>query len=134
MNGCSAAFGVNTGMIRPIPCDVSAPSGYPRIVEGPTLKAVEKDRNTVMICSATGNPEPTITWLKDFIPVDLSDPRIKLLHTGELRCCYTVQIRYSFMHRLFVRSFVGSFVGSFVRSFVRSPLDVASLQGPYLER
>jgi len=47
------------------------------------LKAVEKDRNTVMVCSATGNPEPSILWLKDYIPVDLSDPRIKLLHTGQ---------------------------------------------------
>jgi len=62
---------------------VAAPSGYPRIVESPTLKAVEKDRNTVMVCSATGIPEPSILWLKDYIPVDLSDPRIKLLHTGQ---------------------------------------------------
>lgn len=59
-----------------------APSGYPRIAESPTLKAVEKDRNTVMLCSAEGNPDPTIEWLKDFIPVDLSDPRLKLLPTG----------------------------------------------------
>ena len=58
------------------------PSGYPRITESPTLKAVEKDRNTVMLCSANGNPDPTIIWLKDFIPVDLTDPRLKLLDTG----------------------------------------------------
>jgi len=64
-------------------CWCVAPRGYPRIVESPTLKAVEKDRNTVMVCSATGNPEPSILWLKDYIPVDLSDPRIKLLHTGQ---------------------------------------------------
>ena len=62
---------------------IVAPSGYPRITESPTLKAVEKDRNTVMICSATGNPDPVITWLKDFIPVDLTDPRLKLLDTGK---------------------------------------------------
>ena len=61
----------------------AVPSGYPRITESPTLKAVEKDRNTVMLCSATGNPDPTITWLKDFIPVDLTDPRLKLLDTGK---------------------------------------------------
>ena len=59
------------------------PSGYPRITESPTLKAVEKDRNTVMLCSAVGNPDPTIMWLKDFIPVDLTDPRLKLLQTGK---------------------------------------------------
>jgi len=62
---------------------VSAPAGYPRIVESPTLKAVEKDRNTVMLCSASGNPEPTITWLKDYVPVDTTDPRLKVLPTGE---------------------------------------------------
>ena len=59
-----------------------APSGYPRIVESPTLKAVEKDRNTVMLCSATGDPEPTVTWLKDYIPVDVADARLKVLPTG----------------------------------------------------
>ena len=51
-------------------------------MENPTLKAVEKDRNTVMLCSATGNPEPGITWLKDFIPVDLTDPRLKVSPQG----------------------------------------------------
>ena len=61
----------------------TVPSGYPKITESPTLKAVEKDRNTVMVCSATGNPDPTIVWLRDFIPVDLSDPRLKLLSTGK---------------------------------------------------
>ena len=47
------------------------------------MKAVEMDRSTVMLCSATGNPEPSIVWLKDYVPVDLSDPRIELLHTGQ---------------------------------------------------
>ena len=62
--------------------NISVPNGFPRIVENPTLKAVEKDRNTVMLCSAAGDPEPSITWLKDFIPVDTSDPRLKILTTG----------------------------------------------------
>ena len=61
---------------------VPVPSGYPEIKENPTLKAVEKDRNTVMVCMAEGNPDPSIIWLKDFIPVDLSDPRLLLLQTG----------------------------------------------------
>lgn len=58
------------------------PSGYPRIVESPSLKAVEKDRSATMVCSAGGNPDPTITWLKDFIPVDVTDPRLTILPTG----------------------------------------------------
>ena len=59
------------------------PDGYPRIVLSPTLKAVEKDRNTVMLCNATGNPPPDFSWLKDYVPVDLTDTRFKLLPTGK---------------------------------------------------
>jgi len=59
------------------------PGGYPRIIENPTLKSVEKDRNTVMICNAAGDPEPSIVWYKDYVPVDMSDPRRKLLPTGD---------------------------------------------------
>jgi len=54
-------------------------------VESPTLKAVEKDRNTVMLCSATGDPEPRISWLKDYVPIDLADTRFKVLPTGKCR-------------------------------------------------
>jgi len=60
----------------------TVPIGYPRVIEPPTLKAVEKDRHTAMACSATGDPGPSITWLKDFIPVDITDPRLRLLPTG----------------------------------------------------
>ena len=49
------------------------------------LKAVERGRNAVLQCSATGDPPPNIYWLKDFIPVDLSDERITLLDRGECR-------------------------------------------------
>ena len=58
------------------------PDGYPRIIENPSLKSVEKDRNTVMICNSAGDPEPSIVWYKDYVPVDMSDPRLKLLPTG----------------------------------------------------
>ncbi|CAE1147228.1 PTPRD [Acanthosepion pharaonis] len=61
------------------------PEGYPRITIHPSLKAVEKDRNTVLQCGATGIPEPKITWLRDFIPVDLSNPRLTLLESGALQ-------------------------------------------------
>ena len=60
----------------------AVPGGYPRIIENPTLKSVEKDRNTVMICNSAGEPEPSIVWYKDYVPVDMSDPRLKLLPTG----------------------------------------------------
>ena len=61
-----------------------APVGYPQIKESPTLKAVEKGRGTVMICGATGNPEPVVSWLKDSVPVDMTDPRLQILPSGTL--------------------------------------------------
>ena len=65
------------------------PSGYPEITEDPALKAVEKDRNTVLICNAQGYPEPTVTWVKDYIPVDMSDPRLTLLSSGKYLLIFT---------------------------------------------
>ncbi|KAK6188600.1 hypothetical protein SNE40_004745 [Patella caerulea] len=61
------------------------PSGYPRIVVNPSLKSVEKGHNALMKCEVEGNPEPTVYWLKDFLPVDMSDPRITLLESGYLQ-------------------------------------------------
>jgi len=58
------------------------PAGFPQIVESPTLKAVERGRATVMMCSASGNPVPTVSWYKDLVPVDISDPRLHILPTG----------------------------------------------------
>ena len=61
------------------------PSGYPSIKLHPELKSVEKGLSTIIKCDADGDPKPTITWLKDMIPVDLSDPRI-LLDNGKCVC------------------------------------------------
>lgn len=85
--------------ISDIPSCVSVPTGYPVIKESPTLKAVEKDRNTVMVCKAEGNPDPTIIWLKDLIPVDLSDPRLQLLQTGEWvhTCCRNSRVAFPYL-------------------------------------
>ena len=58
------------------------PVGYPVIVETPTLKAVEKGRNAVMVCEAEGNPHPDVWWLKDNIPVNITDPRLQVLDSG----------------------------------------------------
>ena len=56
------------------------PPGYPRIVTNPQLMSVEKDHQAVLHCAARaeGMPPPNIYWLKDYIPVDISDPRITL--------------------------------------------------------
>ena len=61
------------------------PSGYPRITVNPSLKSVEKGHNAIMKCEAAADPDPSILWLKDHVPVDMSDPRITLLDTGTCR-------------------------------------------------
>uniref|UniRef100_A0A670KHW0 protein-tyrosine-phosphatase n=1 Tax=Podarcis muralis TaxID=64176 RepID=A0A670KHW0_PODMU len=59
------------------------PSGFPIIDMGPQLKVVERTRTATMLCAASGNPDPEITWFKDFLPVDpsASNGRIKQLRS-----------------------------------------------------
>ncbi|KAG8594244.1 hypothetical protein GDO81_001129 [Engystomops pustulosus] len=54
---------------------------------GPQLKVVERTRTATMLCAASGNPDPEITWFKDFLPVDpgASKGRIKQLRSGALQ-------------------------------------------------
>ncbi|NXI38526.1 PTPRD phosphatase, partial [Galbula dea] len=54
---------------------------------GPQLKVVERTRTATMLCAASGNPDPEISWFKDFLPVDTSNNngRIKQLRSGALQ-------------------------------------------------
>ncbi|XP_077306814.1 receptor-type tyrosine-protein phosphatase F isoform X10 [Lithobates pipiens] len=63
------------------------PHGFPVIDMGPQLKVVERTRTATMLCAASGNPDPEITWYKDFLPVDTanSNGRIKQLRSGGLQ-------------------------------------------------
>lgn len=67
----------------PLPED-QLPPGFPNIDMGPQLKVVERTRTATMLCAASGNPDPEITWFKDFLPVDpsASNGRIKQLRSG----------------------------------------------------
>ncbi|XP_077768079.1 receptor-type tyrosine-protein phosphatase delta isoform X30 [Canis aureus] len=62
------------------------PRGFPTIDMGPQLKVVERTRTATMLCAASGNPDPEITWFKDFLPVDTSNNngRIKQLRSGRV--------------------------------------------------
>ncbi|XP_042177876.1 receptor-type tyrosine-protein phosphatase S-like isoform X16 [Oncorhynchus tshawytscha] len=59
------------------------PTGFPNIDMGPQLKVVERTRTATMLCAASGNPDPEITWFKDFLPIDpnASNGRIKQLRS-----------------------------------------------------
>ncbi|XP_061653973.1 receptor-type tyrosine-protein phosphatase F-like isoform X13 [Phyllopteryx taeniolatus] len=63
------------------------PHGFPTIDMGPQLKVVERTRTATMLCAASGNPDPEITWFKDMLPVDIgsSNGRIRQLHSGALQ-------------------------------------------------
>ena len=58
------------------------PVGFPQIIQNPGMKVVEMGRNAVLMCEATGEPSPVITWVKDVKPIDfkvgvsLHDPSI----------------------------------------------------------
>ncbi|XP_076462562.1 LOW QUALITY PROTEIN: tyrosine-protein phosphatase Lar-like [Babylonia areolata] len=61
------------------------PHGYPLITAHPKLKSVEKGLSTLLQCETSGNPAPVVTWFKDMLPLDFSDPRITLLSNGYLQ-------------------------------------------------
>ncbi|MFT7807464.1 receptor-type tyrosine-protein phosphatase delta-like isoform X15 [Arapaima gigas] len=62
------------------------PTGFPIIDMGPQLKVVERTRTATMLCAASGQPDPEITWFKDFLPVNTStNGRIKQLRSGALQ-------------------------------------------------
>ncbi|XP_069843550.1 receptor-type tyrosine-protein phosphatase F isoform X9 [Dipodomys merriami] len=75
---------INTSAKLSVLEEEQLPSGFPSIDMGPQLKVVEKARTATMLCAAGGNPDPEISWFKDFLPVDpaASNGRIKQLRSG----------------------------------------------------
>ncbi|XP_014844154.1 PREDICTED: receptor-type tyrosine-protein phosphatase delta-like isoform X15 [Poecilia mexicana] len=73
------------------------PPGFPTIDMGPQLKVVERSRTATMLCAASGNPDPDITWFKDFLPVNTTDNhgRIKQLRSGGTPIRGALQIEMS---------------------------------------
>lgn len=65
---------------------------------GPQLKVVERTRTATMLCAASGNPDPEITWFKDFLPVDTSNNngRIKQLRSGRVLLLFLLTFREFF--------------------------------------
>uniref|UniRef100_A0A1B6E7X3 protein-tyrosine-phosphatase n=1 Tax=Clastoptera arizonana TaxID=38151 RepID=A0A1B6E7X3_9HEMI len=59
------------------------PSGFPVITLPPSTKVVEIGHNAVLVCAATGNPPPTIRWVREMLPVDTEkNARYTILETG----------------------------------------------------
>lgn len=59
------------------------PPGFPVITSPPASKAVEVGHNAVLHCTVTGDPPPTIMWIRDFLPLDInSNERYSILDSG----------------------------------------------------
>ncbi|XP_074507981.1 receptor-type tyrosine-protein phosphatase F isoform X15 [Sebastes fasciatus] len=83
----NSAGEINTSAKLTVLEENQIPHGFPTIDMGPQLKVVEKTRTATMLCAASGNPDPEITWFKDMLPVDISSSngRIKQLRSGALQ-------------------------------------------------
>ncbi|XP_059098877.1 tyrosine-protein phosphatase Lar-like isoform X3 [Tigriopus californicus] len=64
--------------------DKSLPPGFPRIIQSPAMKVEEKGRNALLVCQATGNPQPNIYWVKDGMRLN-PNPRYIITEQGKLR-------------------------------------------------
>ncbi|TGZ48005.1 Tyrosine-protein phosphatase Lar [Temnothorax longispinosus] len=60
------------------------PMGFPMITQAPTTKVVEMGHNAVLLCTAVGSPTPIISWVRDMLPIDTSNPRYTVLDSGQI--------------------------------------------------
>ncbi|XP_074545328.1 receptor-type tyrosine-protein phosphatase F isoform X11 [Halichoeres trimaculatus] len=83
----NSAGEINTSAKLTVLEENQIPHGFPTIDMGPQLKVVERTRTATMLCAASGNPDPEISWFKDMLPVDISSSngRIKQLRSGALQ-------------------------------------------------
>ena len=49
------------------------------------MQGVERGRNALIPCKASGDPEPTITWLKNNLPIDMNKPRYQIYEGSSLQ-------------------------------------------------
>ncbi|XP_029041867.1 tyrosine-protein phosphatase Lar isoform X5 [Osmia bicornis bicornis] len=61
------------------------PDGFPLISQAPTTKVVEMGHNAVLLCTAVGSPPPIISWVRDMLPIDTTNPRYTVLDSGALQ-------------------------------------------------
>ncbi|KOC68733.1 Tyrosine-protein phosphatase Lar [Habropoda laboriosa] len=59
------------------------PSGFPLISQAPQTKVVEMGHNAVLPCTAVGSPAPIVSWVRDMLPIDTTNPRYKVLESGK---------------------------------------------------
>ena len=62
------------------------PTGFPRITkQPPSLIKKSTGEDAMFECTVTGTPDPTISWMKDNVPVKLSNPKYSTPSRGVLQ-------------------------------------------------
>jgi len=70
----------------PLSVDDELPKGFPKFTLQPHMQGVEKGRSALIPCKAEGDSADdvglTISWLKDMVPIDMSNPRYSFYQGG----------------------------------------------------
>lgn len=82
------------------------PEGFPSFTLQPNMQGVEKGHNALLPCRSIGDPEPQIYWLRDAIPVDMTNPRYSLYQGGKIVFFSSI---FSFFFRLIIYHFLFRF-------------------------
>jgi hypothetical protein len=59
---------------------------------------VEKGRTHLLECGASGIPEPSISWIRDMVPVNLSNPRYQQIASdSKSKGILPIRLKFSFI-------------------------------------
>ncbi|XP_075528366.1 tyrosine-protein phosphatase Lar isoform X3 [Dermacentor variabilis] len=94
------------------------PPGFPHFKLLPNLQGVERNRSALLPCKAEGDPEPKLSWLRNDIPVDMSNPRYSLAAAGSLQI-FDAQEEDQGNYECIAENSVGTAISPMATLFVR---------------
>uniref|UniRef100_A0A131YFQ3 protein-tyrosine-phosphatase n=1 Tax=Rhipicephalus appendiculatus TaxID=34631 RepID=A0A131YFQ3_RHIAP len=94
------------------------PPGFPQFKLLPNLQGVERNRSALLPCEADGDPKPKLSWLRDNIPVDMSNPRYSLAAAGSLQI-FDAQEEDQGNYECIAENSVGTAISPMATLFVR---------------
>ena len=88
------------------------PEGFPKVKRHPSRQVKYVGGTAVFNCTAEGDPDPAITWLRGYVPLNSSDPRytspsngvleisdLKLEDTGKIQCIATNRLGWYYSRK-----------------------------------
>ncbi|KAG0437323.1 hypothetical protein HPB47_017497 [Ixodes persulcatus] len=94
------------------------PPGFPQFKLLPNLQGVERNRSALLPCKAEGEPEPRLSWLRNDVPVDMSNPRYSLASGGSLQI-FDAQEEDQGNYECIAENSVGTAISPMATLFVR---------------